>query len=143
MSYFGNISSLEKKSTNIDLLTKADIDSEKYIINQIRSTYPNHSILSEESGDLSTESEYLWVIDPLDGTTNFTHNLPIFAVSIGLIKKGEKAICPVVYNPAANKCFYATKGSGAFLNKKKINDINFILILDFNFNSSLSILNLT
>ena len=120
MSYFGNISSLDKKSTNIDLLTKADIDSEKYIISQIRSTYPDHSILSEESGDLSTDSEYLWVVDPLDGTTNFAHNLPIFAVSIGLIKKAEKAICAVVYNPAANKCFHAEENKGAFLDEKPI-----------------------
>jgi len=120
MSYFGNISSLEKKSTNIDLLTKADIDSERYIISQIHATYPDHSILSEESGDLATDSEYLWVVDPLDGTTNFTHNLPIFAVSIGLIKKGEKAICGVVYNPAVNKCFYAEESKGAFLNGKPI-----------------------
>ena len=120
ISYFGNISSLEKKSTNIDLLTKADIESEKYIINQIRTTYPNHSILSEEAGSLSTDSEYLWVIDPLDGTTNFTHNLPIFAVSIGLVKKGVKTICAVIYNPAANKCFYAEENKGAFLNGKAI-----------------------
>ena len=121
MSYFGKISSLEKKSTNIDLLTKADIESEKYIINQIHTTYPDHSILSEESGNLSTDSEYLWVIDPLDGTTNFTHNLPIFSVSIGLIKKDAEALCGVVYNPAADKCFYAEKGKGAFLNEKGIN----------------------
>ena len=120
MSYFGTISSVEKKSTNIDLLTKADTESEKYIINQIRTTYPNHSILSEESGEFSANSEYLWVVDPLDGTTNFAHNLPIFAVSIGLIKKGEKAICAVVYNPAANKCFYAEENKGSFLDEKPI-----------------------
>jgi len=120
MSYFGNISSLEKKSTNIDLVTNADIESEKYIINQIRTTYPNHSILSEEAGNLSTDSEYLWVIDPLDGTTNFAHNLPIFAVSIGLVKKGVKTLCGVVYNPAADKCFYAEESKGAFLDGKII-----------------------
>jgi len=120
MKYFGNISSIEKKSTNIDLLTNADKESEEFIIKKIRTTYPNHSILSEEAGNLSTDSEYLWVIDPLDGTTNFTHNLPIFAVSIGLVKKGVKAICAVVYNPAANKCFYAEGNKGAFLDEKPI-----------------------
>ena len=124
ISYFGNISSLEKKSTNIDLLTKADIESEKYIINQILSTYPDLSILSEEAGDLSTDSEYLWVIDPLDGTTNFTHNLPIFAVSIGLVKKGVKTLCGVVYNPAADKCYYAEYQKGAYLNGKIITPSN-------------------
>ena len=121
MSYFGNISSLEKKSTNIDLLTKADLESENYIIKQIRTAYPEHSILSEEAGDISTDSEYLWIIDPLDGTTNFTHNLPIFAVSIGLVQKGIRTICGVVYNPAADKCFYAEHNKGAFLNNKPIN----------------------
>ena len=120
MSYFGKISSPKKKSTNIDLLTKADVESEEYLINQIQATYPDHSILSEESGDLSTNSEYLWVIDPLDGTTNFTHNLPIFAVSIGLIKKGKRTLCAVVYNPAANKCFYAEQNKGSFLDGVKL-----------------------
>jgi len=118
--YFGNISSLEKKSSNIDLLTKADLESEKYIINQIQKKFPKHSILSEEAGNLSTDSEYLWIIDPLDGTTNFTHNLPIFSVSIGLVKKGIEVLCAVVYNPAANKCFYAEKNKGAFLDGKTI-----------------------
>jgi len=120
MKYFGNITSLQKKSTNIDLVTKADIESEKYIINQITKKYPNHSIVAEESGNIFNNSEYLWVIDPLDGTTNFTHNLPIFAVSIGLIKKNKSVICGVVYNPAADKCFYAEHSKGSFLNGKPI-----------------------
>tara|TARA_Y100001970_G_scaffold124890_2_gene154663 strand:- start:25854 stop:26660 length:807 start_codon:yes stop_codon:yes gene_type:complete len=120
MKYFGNITSLEKKSTNIDLVTKADIESEKYIIKQINKRFPNHSILAEESGNNSNNSEYLWIIDPLDGTTNFTHNLPIFAVSIGLVKKNIGTICAVVYNPAADKCFYAEHKKGAYLNKKAI-----------------------
>ena len=120
MSYFGNISSLEKKSSNIDLLTNADIESEEYIIDQIQKEYPEHSILSEENGQIINSSSYQWVIDPLDGTTNFTHNLPIFSVSIGLKIKGE-IFCGVVYNPAADKCFYAEKNKGSYLNKKKIN----------------------
>ena len=120
MSYFGNISEVEKKSTNIDLLTKADLESEKYIIDHIRKEFPKHSILSEESGKLSTKSKYLWVIDPLDGTTNFAHNLPIFSISIGLVDRDIGTICAVVYNPAADKCFYAEKNKGAFLNEKAI-----------------------
>ena len=102
-------------------MTKADIESEEYIINQINKEYPNHSILAEESGSITNENEYLWVIDPLDGTTNFSHNLPIFAVSIGLVKKNNGTICGVVYNPAADKCFYAQHNKGAFLNNKPIN----------------------
>ena len=120
MKYFGNITSTKKKSTNIDLVTKADIESEEYIINQINKEYPNHSILAEESGSITNENEYLWVIDPLDGTTNFSHNLPIFAVSIGLVKKNKGTICGVVYNPAADKCFYAEYKKGAFLNNTPI-----------------------
>ena len=120
MEYFGNISSIEKKSTNIDLVTEADKKSEDYLIKQIRSKYPNHSIVSEEFGNIDNKSEYSWIIDPLDGTTNFTHNLPIFAVSLGLVKNNKENICGVVYNPAADKCFYAERNKGAYLNSKKI-----------------------
>ncbi|MBI45785.1 MAG: inositol monophosphatase [Candidatus Marinimicrobia bacterium] len=120
MSYFGKISSLDKKSTNIDLVTNADIESEELIIKRIKESFPDHSILSEEKGELIADSDYLWVIDPLDGTTNFTHNLPIFAVSIGLIKKNTGTVCGVVYNPAVGKCFYAEKNKGAYLDGKKI-----------------------
>jgi myo-inositol-1(or 4)-monophosphatase len=121
MEYFGNISTIEKKSTNIDLVTIADKKSEKYIIDGINKRYPNHSILSEEIGNIDNNSDYLWIIDPLDGTTNFTHNLPIYSVSIGLVKNNKTTICGVVYNPAADKCFYAEKDKGAYLNDKKIN----------------------
>ena len=120
MSYFGKLSSLNKKSTSIDLLTIADKESETYIINKIKKNYPTHSILSEESGEINNKNEYRWIIDPLDGTTNFVHNLPIFAVSIAL-QKNNKTICAVVYNPAADKCFYAQKESSAYLNDQKIN----------------------
>ena len=119
MSYFGNISSFEKKSTNIDLLTKADIESEKLIISEIKKIYPTHSIVSEESKNLENNSDYTWIIDPLDGTTNFAHNLPIFAVSIAL-KKKRHIESAVVFNPAANRCFYAERDKGAFLNGNMI-----------------------
>ena len=117
---FGKIKEVKNKSTAIDLCTNADIESEEFIIKKIQETFPKHSILSEEIGELDSDSEYLWVIDPLDGTTNFTHNLPIFAVSIGLVKKGQGTICGTVYNPAADKLFCAAKNKGAFLNKKHI-----------------------
>ena len=130
MKYFGNISSIEKKSTNIDLLTNADKESEKFIINEIQKKYPQHSILSEERGALNTNSEYLWVIDPLDGTTNFSHNLPIFAVSIALVHKGHKTLCGVVYNPAANKCFYAEHNKGSFMDGKLIKPTSSVTLGD-------------
>lgn len=119
MEHFGNISTVEKKSSNIDLLTIADTASEEFIINKIRTEFPGHQIIAEESHLTAGSSDYRWVIDPLDGTTNFVHTLPIFAVSIGLQYK-EETILGVVYNPAADKCFYAEKGKGAFLNGKLI-----------------------
>ena len=119
LSYFGNISSIKKKSSNIDLLTNADIESEKLIIGKIKEKYPDHSIISEETKSNLKDSKYTWIIDPLDGTTNFAHNLPIFAVSIALMKYDE-IIMGVVYNPAANKCFYAELNKAAYLNDKLI-----------------------
>ena len=115
LNYFGQISSIKKKSSDNDLLTLADVESDSYIKSKIKQNYPLDSIVSEESDSLQNQSEYTWVIDPLDGTTNFAHNLPIFAVSIGL-KKYEETVLGVVYNPAVNKCFYAEINKGAFLN---------------------------
>ena len=130
MSYFGNISSIKKKSTNIDLLTNADTESENLIISKIKKKYPSHSIISEERKKINRDSEYTWIIDPLDGTTNFAHNLPIFAVSIGLIRNMKQVISGVVYNPAADKCFYAEYQKGAYLNGSIISPSNTMLLSD-------------
>ena len=119
LHHFGNISSIQTKSENIDLVTVADIESEKFIIKAIKDNFPSHDIISEEKGLDIKNSDYRWVIDPLDGTTNFVHNLPIFAISMSLQYKKE-TILGVVYNPAVNKCFTAQKGKGAFLNNKPI-----------------------
>ena len=121
MEHFGQISSNEHKSTPIDLLTIADTQSETFILNTIKTTFPDHHIIAEESTIVENNSDYRWVIDPLDGTTNFVHNLPIFAVSIGLQYK-EETIMGVVYNPAADKYFWAEKNRGAFLNGKSIHN---------------------
>ena len=120
MQHFGMISTVKRKSTHIDLVTIADTESESFILNQIKAAYPQHHIIAEESAIVENNSDYRWVIDPLDGTTNFIHNLPIFAVSIGLQYKDE-TIVAVVYNPAADKCFYAEKDKGSFLNNSIIN----------------------
>ena len=119
MQHFGKISSVDRKSTDIDLLTIADTESEAYILDRIKAAYPQHHIIAEESDLTEGNSDYRWVIDPLDGTTNFVHNLPIFAVSMGLQYK-EETILGVVYNPATNKCFWAEKNGGAYLNDKPI-----------------------
>jgi len=119
-NYFGNIKSINKKTASIDLVTEADLHSEKILIDKIQKKYPEHTIITEESDLKGNNSDFRWVIDPLDGTTNFVHNLPIFAVSIGLQYK-EKTILGVVYNPAADKMFYASNNNGAYLNEEIIN----------------------
>ena len=108
----------ERKGYN-DPATEADLASEKHAILKIRETYPDHAILAEESGESDKESDYVWIIDPLDGTSNFKHSLPIFCVSIGLEYKGE-IIAGAVYNPRVDEMFSAEKDKGAFLNNEPI-----------------------
>ena len=107
------------KLNESDVVTAADKASETIIIDRIKSLYPDHSILSEESGEEDKHSDYLWVIDPLDGTTNFSAGLPQFCVSIGLKYKGE-TIIGVVYAPYLDELFTAVRGEGAFLNGNPI-----------------------
>ena len=119
LKYYGKELLIKKKSNYNDLVTQADLESEKFILNKIKSKYPEHDIISEETNSGTINSSFRWIIDPLDGTTNFAHNLPIFAVSIGLQYK-ENTILGVVYNPVVDKCFYATHKNGAFCNNRKI-----------------------
>lgn len=120
MDYLGNVRQIEvKQGQQFNLVTEADKGAEKCIIERIRRDFPDHAILAEESGALDTESGVKWVIDPLDGTTNFTHALPIFSVSIGVEKEGE-VVAGVVYNPASGELFHTEKGKGAYLNGKRI-----------------------
>lgn len=101
-----------------DFVTEVDVTSEKIIIDSLRDAYPNHSFLGEESG-LSHEAENLWIIDPLDGTTNFLHKFPQYCISIALQQKGEITQA-VIYDPNRNDLFTASKGQGAFLNDRRI-----------------------
>jgi len=100
-------------------VTEADHAAEKAIIGIIQQNYPDHFILSEETGEIVTNSEYKWIIDPIDGTINFAKGIPICCVSIGLEHKG-KVIMGAVYNPLMNEFFFAEKGAGAWLNDKQI-----------------------
>jgi len=102
-----------------NLVTKVDLLCEREIIGTIRLEAPEHNILSEEQGGDSLESEYIWVIDPLDGTTNYAHGYLRFCVSIALVSRG-KPILGVIYDPAMNELFHTIKGDGAFLNGKRI-----------------------
>src|SRR3989339_1431836 len=116
---FGKNFSIEYKTNVANLVTEYDKKSEKIIIDFIKKEFPTHSVLAEESGSHESTGEYLWVIDPLDGTTNFAHGLPIFAVSIGVQKNGE-TICGVVYDIMRDEIYSAEKGSGSFRNGMKL-----------------------
>lgn len=104
-----------------DFVTEVDRAAEASIIATLREVYPSHAILAEESGDSQPDaaSEFQWIIDPLDGTTNFIHGFPQYAVSIALAHKGVLTQA-VIYDPSRNELFTATKGGGAFLNDKRI-----------------------
>jgi len=104
-----------------DFVTEVDHAAEAAIIDTLLAAYPGHGILAEESGNArgARDSEYVWIIDPLDGTTNFIHGLPTYAVSIGLSFRNQIQQA-VVYDPARNDLFYATRGRGAYLNDKRL-----------------------
>jgi len=104
-----------------DFVTEVDQAAENVIIDTLLAAYPGHAILAEESGRArgAKDSEYLWIIDPLDGTTNFIHGFPVYAVSIALAHRGQVQQA-VVYDPTRNDLFYASKGRGAFLNDKRL-----------------------
>jgi myo-inositol-1(or 4)-monophosphatase len=118
----GAISNINKKGA-IDLVTEADIESEKLIIETIRTRFPGHAILAEESGLNVGESDCQWIIDPLDGTTNFAHGLELFSISIAFALN-EKIVVGIVLNPETGELFTATHGKGSTLNGKHINVSN-------------------
>jgi len=111
---------VDTKAPN-DFVTEVDQAAEEVIIDTLRAAYPGHAILAEESGRTggAKDSEYLWIIDPLDGTTNFIHGLPVYAVSIALAHRNQVQQA-VVYDPTRNDLFYASKGRGAFRNDKRL-----------------------
>jgi myo-inositol-1(or 4)-monophosphatase len=111
---------ISTKSPN-DFVTEVDQAAEQVIIETLLAAYPGHGILAEESGRAhgARDSDYVWIIDPLDGTTNFIHGFPVYAVSIALAFKGQVQQA-VVYDPARNDLFYASKGRGAFLNDRRL-----------------------
>lgn len=108
-----------------DFVTRVDKDSEQIIIKTIKNSFPNHSFLAEESGKESDSEHYRWIIDPLDGTTNYIHEYPMFSVSIALEYKGG-IISGVIFDPLRNEIYTAEKGKGVFLNGKpvKVSSVN-------------------
>jgi len=103
----------------VDIVTQADKRSEQAIVSRLRSHFTKHSIVAEEGGGTESESPFRWHVDPLDGTTNFAHGYPCFAVSLGLEEAGEP-IVGVIFQPVSGELFTAVKGEGAYLNQKKI-----------------------
>lgn len=117
--FFNNNFKISNKEGVNNLVTEADHASEKAIIAVIKSAFPDHYILSEEAGEIVQDSSYKWIIDPIDGTVNFAHGIPLNCVSIGVEYKGE-IVLGAVYNPHMNEFFLAEKGKGATLNDKSI-----------------------
>ena len=132
---FGEIEKLQvSKKGPSDFVTNADIKTEKIIIEELKKARPNYSILSEESGkENNKDKKNTWIIDPIDGTVNFLHGIPHFAISIAL-KSNDEIISGLIFDPIKNEIFYAEKNNGAFFNnhrmrvssKNKINECLFV-----------------
>jgi myo-inositol-1(or 4)-monophosphatase len=118
MEHLNEVHSIEFKDKK-NLVTEVDKQCERLIVDGIRAKYPDHDVLGEEGEGERKESDFLWIIDPLDGTTNYAHQFPFFDVSIGLSIKGE-LIAGVIYDPVRDELFAAEKGKGAALNDKPI-----------------------
>jgi len=119
-TYWGKLEAVEEKGRPGDLVTAADKDAEAAILKVLRRHVPEHSILAEESGALGNQqSKYLWAIDPLDGTTNYAHQYPIAAVSVGLLISGTPQV-GAIYNPFRDELFRAARGLGATRNRRPI-----------------------
>lgn len=116
MSHLGNLdpASIRSKSVERDLVTAADVESERQLVERIRSAFPDHAIEAEEEVCDALDDRPRWFLDPLDGTVNFVHNLPAFAVSIGLFD-GDRPVAAVVHAPWLGETFWALEGCGAFL----------------------------
>ena len=115
---FGKTYWVKDKSRG-DLLTEIDIKAEAVILGKIRAAFPDHGILAEESGETSKKGDYMWIVDPLDGTTNYSINNPFFCTSISLVFKGE-VVLAVTHAPMSGELFHAVKGGGTFLNDKPV-----------------------
>ena len=114
----GSALQVRSKRAN-DFVTQVDGAAEEAVIDIVRKAYPDHGFIAEESGETGADAEYLWIIDPLDGTTNFIHGFPQYAVSIAVQHRGALAHA-VVYDPGKNELFTASQGRGAFLNDRRI-----------------------
>jgi myo-inositol-1(or 4)-monophosphatase len=119
-----------QRKTNNDYVSEIDCNAEQAIIDTLLTAYPDHSLLGEENGLLGNKtSDYQWIIDPLDGTTNFLHGFPQFAVSIALKHKNQLSL-GVIYDPVADELFSASRGNGAYLNNRRIRVTGLVSLQD-------------
>jgi len=127
LQYFNTEIEIGRKRDYNDLVTEVDKKCEARIIEIINSYFPEHNLLGEEGGDLNKKSDYVWIVDPIDGTVNYAHAVPIYCVSIALEIKGE-IVLGIVYSAMTHEKFWAEMGKGAYLNDKKIavSDIEFL-----------------
>lgn len=117
---FGKIPTLEKKKEDfLDYVSYVDREAERKIINKLKAKFPSYNFLGEETGFLDNKSAYTWIVDPLDGTSNFIRSLPLFAISIGLISK-KNFIFGSVYLPFGDELYFAQKDKGSYLNGERI-----------------------
>jgi myo-inositol-1(or 4)-monophosphatase len=118
---FGEVEKLQVSAKGpADFVSRADIRSEEILRNNLEQARPDYSFLLEENGHIAgADKTHMWIIDPLDGTTNFLHGIPLFAVSIALVRENE-LVAGLVYNPASDEMFCAEKGKGAFLNDQRL-----------------------
>ena len=119
MAHYGQLSNIRSKGRQGDLVTEADEAAEAAVLQLLKETTPHIGILAEESGRFGADSGLQWMVDPLDGTTNFLHGLPHWAVSIALEHKGQ-LVAAVVYDPTKDEMFVAEKGAGAWMNEMRI-----------------------
>lgn len=119
LDHFGQGVEVRSKSSEIDLVTEADLASERFIVKTIRSQYPEHSVLSEEKVGEERGSDYVWLVDPLDGTVNYAHRFPAFCVTVALQYRGDP-ILGVTYDPLRGELFAVEKGRGVTLNDRSL-----------------------
>ncbi len=115
---YGNRLQIDYKGV-IDLVTDVDKRSEDFLVQSIQTRFPSHHIVTEESGEISGDEDKAWFIDPLDGTVNYAHGVPLFAVSIGYAEKGE-LVLGAIFDPTRDEFYYAEKGGGAWLNGRRL-----------------------
>ena len=117
---FGEVEKLQVSNKGpSDFVTNADLKAEKIIIEELKKAKPNYSIISEEKGFEKNKDKKTWVIDPIDGTNNFLHGIPHFAISIALMNE-EEIISGLIYDPIKNEMFFAEKNNGAFFNNQRM-----------------------